>query len=421
VKSEPVFYIAFRYLLGRAKEGGRYLRGAVAGIALSLIPIVVTLIVADGMIRGITDRYIEMGTGHLQAYNYIDPQDLDSMIEKIQDSDDVTGYWKERQSLGVLVGKNGKTGVSIRATEPSFWQDERSKNYLEVIEGSSVLENDRDILLGVALADNLGINVGDTVRLMTVRVTSNGANIPRLTPLTVRGIVSSGYRELDASWCLMTYSMGTQILPADMSNNHLIIKIDNPYDDADRIAMQLSFDLGQRHYVYSWKQLQRSQYSSYESTRQILIFIMALIVIVAAVNVSSAASMLALERNRDIAVLKAFGTSPKSVSGIFLSASFLTGVFGSIIGISLGLFIGRFINQIIRGMEWFLGAISSLFGGGKVSILDPEYYLEEIPIIIDWSAIIAIFIFTIVCSVIASWIPAKKAGKTSPTELLRKN
>ncbi|MDR2900393.1 MAG: ABC transporter permease [Treponema sp.] len=421
MKSSPVFFIALRYLLGRAKEGGRYLRGAVAGIALSLIPIVVTLIVADGMIRGITDRYIEMGTAHLQAYNFHTSDDLDSMVESIQHLEGIRGIWKERQSLGILVGKDGKTGVSIRAVEPGFWEDEGSKKYLQVIDGSSVLDSDREILLGTALAQNLGISVGDTVRVMTVRVTSTGNNIPRLTPLTVKGIVSSGYRELDAAWCLMTYSMGTQILPPSMSNNHLMIKIDRPYEDAERISAEIISQLGPRHWVYTWKELQRSQYSSYESTRQILIFIMALIVMVAAVNVSSATSMLALERQRDIAVLKAFGTSPKSTTGIFLSASLLTGIFGSIFGISLGLLIGRFINQIIRGLEWILGAISSIFGGGKVVILDPEYYLEEIPIIIDWKAIIVICFFTILCSVVASWLPSRRAGKISPSELLRKN
>ncbi len=363
MKSAPVFFIAFRYLLGRAKEGGRYLRGAVAGIALSLIPIVVTLIVADGMIRGITDRFIELGTSHLQAFNFNDPEDLDSMIEKIQPLEGFTRYWKERQSLGILVGNNGKTGVSIRAVEPGFWEDEGSKKYLQVIEGSSVLDNDREILLGTALAQDLGIEVGNDVRLMTVRVTSDGNHIPRITPLKVKGIVSSGYRELDSAWCLMTYSMGTQILPAALSNNHLMIKIDKPYDDADRISDELVSLLGPMHLVYTWKELQRSQYSSYESTRQILIFIMALIVMVAAVNVSSATSMLALERQRDIAVLKAFGTSPKSTSGIFLSASLLTGIFGSIFGISLGLIIGCFINEIIRGLEWFLGTVSAVFGG----------------------------------------------------------
>lgn len=425
MKSEPVFFIAFRYLLGRAKEGGRYLRGAVAGIALSLIPIVVTLIVADGMIRGITDRYIELGTGHLQVYNYGDSEDLDGIIDGLKRVDGITGNWKERQSLGILVGPKGKSGVSIRAVEPGFWEDEGSKKYLEVIEGSAVLESDREILLGSALAEELGIELGienkKNVRLMTARVTANGSTIPRITPLTVKGIVSSGYRELDSTWCIMTYSMGNQILPSEMSNNHLIIKIDQPYEDSENVRGELLSTLGPRHWVYTWKELQRSQYSSYESTRQILIFIMALIVMVAAVNVSSATSMLALERQRDIAVLKAFGTSPQSISGIFLSASFLTGVFGSIFGISLGLFIGRFINEIIRGLEWFLGRISSLFGGGEVTILDPGYYLEAIPVIIDWKAVAAIGFFTILCSVIASWIPARKAGKTSPTELLRKN
>ncbi len=421
MKFRSSFFIALRYLLGRAKEGGRYLRGATAGIALSLIPIVVTLIVADGMIRGITDRYIEMGTGHLQAYNFGDSQDLDSIIGAVQHVDGIRGYWKERQGLGVLVGKTGKTGVTIRATDPGFWQDEESGKYLQVIEGSSVLEDDRDVLLGDALAESLGISAGNSVHLMTIRVTSDGKNIPRITQLNVKGIVSSGYRELDATWCLMSYTMGTQILAGELSYNYLILKVDDPYTDADRISRELFLSLGPRNGVYTWKELQRSQYSSYESTRQILIFIMALIVMVAAVNVSSATSMLVLERQRDIAVLKAFGASPAGTSRIFLSASFLTGLFGSIIGISLGLVIGSFINQIVHGLEWFLGIFSSLFGGGEVKILDPGYYLEEIPIIIDWKAVAAIGFFTILCSIIASWLPSKRAGKIPPVELLRKN
>ncbi|GMO52558.1 MAG: hypothetical protein Ta2G_10570 [Termitinemataceae bacterium] len=49
--------------------------------------------------------------------------------------------------------------------------------------------------------------------------------------------------------------------------------------------------------VYTWKDIQRSQYSSYESTRQLLLLIMALIVLIAAVNVSSATSMLVIERH----------------------------------------------------------------------------------------------------------------------------
>ncbi|MDR2102566.1 MAG: ABC transporter permease, partial [Treponema sp.] len=88
--------MALRYLLGRAREGGRYLRGAAAGIALSLIPIMVTLVVADGMIRGITDRFLELGTGHLQVHNFFDPSMIEWAIPQAAALGDVRGVWPER-------------------------------------------------------------------------------------------------------------------------------------------------------------------------------------------------------------------------------------------------------------------------------------------------------------------------------------
>jgi lipoprotein-releasing system permease protein len=147
---------------------------------------------------------------------------------------------------------------------------------------------------------------------------------------------------------------------------------------------------------------------------------MALIVIVAAVNVSSATSMLAIERQRDIAVLKTAGAGPGDTGRVFLWASFLTGLAGAAAGISLGLLIGSLINPLIHGLELILGFFSGLFHGGEVRILDPGYYLERIPIIIDWKAVALIGLFTIFCSVLASWIPARRAGKTRPVEILRK-
>jgi lipoprotein-releasing system permease protein len=130
--------------------------------------------------------------------------------------------------------------------------------------------------------------------------------------------------------------------------------------------------------------------------------------------------MLVLERQRDIAVLKVSGASVRGVTGIFLWGSFLTGLFGAITGITLGLLIGSNINFLIRSLEKILSFFSALFKGGEVRILDPGFYLETIPIIIDWGAVMLIGFFAILCSVLASWIPARRAGKLKPMELLRK-
>src|SRR5215475_4958475 len=123
LRAASAFFIAIRYLLGRAHEGGRYLRGAAAGIAVSLIPIIVTLIVADGMIRGITDRYLELGTGHLQIYNYFYNQQPEAALPYIEDVPGIRGVWSERHGLGVIFHGPSSKGVTIRAVDKSFWED----------------------------------------------------------------------------------------------------------------------------------------------------------------------------------------------------------------------------------------------------------------------------------------------------------
>ena len=419
VKIRPAFFIALRYLLGRAREGGRYLRGAAAGIALSLIPIIVTLIVADGMIRGITDRYLELGTGHLQIYNYFNNHEPETVLPQIKGIPGVRGAWPERHGLGVVFHGSSSKGVTIRAVEKSFWEDPGSMKYLKVLSGEANTDNARDVLLGEDLANSIGASAGSTVRIMTIRSSTGGSYIPRVTPFTVRGIISSGYRELDSLWCIMSLEAGKQILP-DSGTAFLMLKIDDPYSDADSMVNTLYGFLDSNYGVYTWKMLQSSQYSSYESTRQLLLFIMALIVLVASVNVSSATSMLVIERQRDIAVLKASGAGPSFTSAVFLWGAFLTGLTGSVFGIAAGLAIGCSVNSLIRALEKALTFFSGIFHGGPVLILDSGYYLETIPIIVNWKMVFIIALSTILASVLASWLPARRAGKLKPIEILRK-
>ncbi|MCL2806383.1 MAG: ABC transporter permease [Treponema sp.] len=419
MKSKAAFFIALRYLWARAHEGGRYLRGAAAGIAVSLIPIIVTLIVADGMIRGIIDRYLEVGTGHLQVYEIMSYGDT-NLVNRIKELDFVRGVWPEKRGMGVIAGRSGRTGVTVRSIDPSFWDDPGSLEYLKIIDGINKPETDRDIVLGQTLAENIGVRAGDTVRLMTLRDGDSGRLSPRMATFTVRGILSCGYNELDALWCIISYEGGERVFTSDNTQQSIIIKTDDPYKNIDNYSWEIYIKAGSNYSVYTWKDLLRSQYSSYETSRQILLFIMTLIVIVAAINVSSATSMLVLERQRDIAVLKVTGGSVMGVTGIFLWGSFLTGLVGSIIGITLGLLIGVNINFLIRSLEKFLSFFTGLFKGEEVKILDPGFYLETIPIIVDWNMVFLIGLFAIICSVIASWIPAIRAGRLKPMELLRK-
>jgi len=124
MKARVVFFVALRYLLGRGKEGGRYLRGAAFGIALSLVPIVVTLVVADGMIRGITERFLELGSYHVQASDRRAGGEPATELESAAAVPGVRGAWTERQGLGIVVGSGGKSGATVRAVSRGFLSDE---------------------------------------------------------------------------------------------------------------------------------------------------------------------------------------------------------------------------------------------------------------------------------------------------------
>ena len=423
-KTAAYFFIAFRYLIGRSNKKGRYLLGATAGIALSLVPIMVTLVVTDGMIRGITDRFLELGTGHIQIRSYQPALEagfnIDLALPFIEELDGIRGVWHEIDGIGIIMGALGKTGVTIRAVTPSFWEDEGSRKYLDVIEGSAKIQNDNDVLVGAQLAKTVGAEVGKTLRIMTVRTTEDGRNIPRTMAFTVRGIVSSGYHEIDAMWCLVDYETGKQLLSGESAEPFLIVKTNDPYTSLEASAALINRSMSGFFHALTWKQIQPLQYSSYEQTRQILLFIMALIVLVAAVNVSSAISMLVIERQRDIAVLKAFGTGEQGTASIFLFGGFLTGLVGMSIGITTGLIFGTHINEIIHALEWLINFWAAMFNLGTVKILDPGFYLESIPIIINWPTVAGIGIFTLICSVLSSAVPAYRAGSAKPVELLRK-
>jgi lipoprotein-releasing system permease protein len=424
VKTKTALFIALRYLTGK-RGGGRYLIGAAFGIALSLVPIMVTLIVADGMIRGITDRFLELGTGHIQVWENLrsirgDSLTVEDAAETVRKNPQVRGVWAETQGLGIILGFKGRTGVTIRAVESGFWQDEGAAQYLEIIDGDSRIERDNEALLGESLAETAGVKVGDTVRVMTVRETADGRSIPRATLFKVKGIVSAGYHELDSLWCIVNYEAGKRIFDNSLSHSFLLVKVNAPYENIAETAYGLLADLDFGFGVYTWRELQAAQYDSYESTRQLLLFIMALIVLVAAVNVSSATSMLTIERFRDIAILKAGGANPRETGAVFILGGLVTGIAGTLFGMSAGLLIGYFINPLIHGLERVLTFFSRLFSGADIKILDPGFYLENIPVAINWNTVLTIALFAVLSSAAAAYLPARRAGRQKPISLLRK-
>ncbi|MCX8013544.1 MAG: FtsX-like permease family protein, partial [Rectinema sp.] len=154
----------------------------------------------------------------------------------------------------------------------------------------------------------------------------------------------------------------------------------------------------------------------------ILILIMALAIIIAVINLASALTTFVTEHRTEIAILRSFGASTTQTAQIFLLGGAVTGAIGCIAGSVAGIAISMYINEIIRGLEIVIQAAAALFGNSAnhIRLLNPDYYLERIPIAIDWPAVAIINAAGLLLSALASLIPASKSAEIAPAELIRR-
>lgn len=446
MKISASFLLALRFLgFGSSKtvsNARKSLYGAIAGIGISLVPLIIVLVVADGMIEGISSRVIELSTAHFRVSDYTglskmsdDPLILQSIEHSIIENDPtgkIVQTAAEIQGLGIAIGKKGRSGATIRCVSPSFFERMSTQSsLLEIIEGKMEPLTNNEAYIGKKLASQIGVHEGDSFRLLTMQEGNRTKGIPKFTNVRVKAIISSGYQELDALWVFLSLETGVKILSPEYSSSFINVYVDNPFSNIDAIKYGIMRIIPEGFNVFSWKQLNRSQFQSFNTTRTLLVFIMLLILFIASVNVSSALVMLVMERRKEIAILKSTGASPEGITFAFILAGFFTGLGGLIVGLPAGIFCALHINEILKFIERLINMIVSLVymcSGGNITgklllpviLLDPAYYLEVIPVTLNYAELLVIGIGTLLLSVLVSILPAVRAGQERPLDTMRK-
>lgn len=443
------FLYAIRILFSKAKfkdntHGGKSLFGAMLCIGISLVPLVGVQVVSQGMIDGITGRMIGLSSHDMQvrinSYStQIDSADkLEHFADRVKSVSGVSDVFPEIQGMGLVVANGIRCGASVRAVPRDMFS--RNKNFstlFKIMEGSSSLDEERGVVLGEKIAQDLKVHPGDKVSFVTINKV--GENIvPKMSQFTVTGIVSSGYQELDALWFFIPLETGYQVLSPKSCQFILGATTPDPFspelvNTRRNVVNELSGftnDEPLEHFrVYTWNELNSSEYENFASTKILLLLIMLLVVLVASVNISSALVMIVMERRKEIAILKSVGGTPEGISVSFLIVGIGAGVGGVLIGIPVGLLGAVNINRLIKLVESLINICAkflylivngSLADFNSINLLDPAYYLQDIPISVSFTDLLVITLGTLLLSLLVSVIPAIKAGKEKPLDIIRK-
>ncbi len=350
MKARFVLFFGRRMLRGKAGTA-RYLRGAVLGIAVSLVPLVVVMEVSTGMIEGITARLLEVGTYHIQVplAPDIPGPGLAALAAAIGRVPDVVATVPERIGTAMIVSARGAAGVSIRFVPPDlFDRDKGFRAFVAIREGDAGLDRPDSLMVSSAMAASLGVGAGDAVDVLTTWGESLSGP-PKLTPVRVSGVYDTGYQELDAALAYAPLALADRILSPRAARAMIGVKVRDPFGDLTEVTGRIARVVGGDTRVATWREIEYARLSSFRTTKALLVFIMALIVVVACVNVSSSVLMILFERRHDLGILKSVGASPHGLSLSFLLAGFATGLAGTVAGIAAGLLVAVNINEVIAG------------------------------------------------------------------------
>ena len=433
--------LAYRILFpkGESSAARQSLSASLLCIGISLVPLIVVLAVSNGMIQGMTERIIGLSSSHIEAVVessspfVSDAASFARFASRLKTVEGVTNAYPEIDASALASGASYRCGVQVRAVLPEVFTENKSfASLFRVTDGDigDFKSGAKAAVVGEETAKRLGIRSGDKFRLITAQANADGTVLPKAALLSVAAVVSSGYQELDAAWLFVPLDTGFDIIRSGTGKYSVLVETENAFSpELVRVQNSLRDAFPFDADFYRWDELNLDKYENFASTKIMLVFIMLLIVLVASINISSSLVMLVAEKRREIAVIKSLGGSAHGIALAFLTAGTAAGFGGVLIGLPIGLACAVNVNRIIVFLEKIVNAAAEflyiikgydIHSFAHIALLDPEYYLPEIPVVIPFRDTAIIVISTVLLALAASVIPAYKAGHEKPLETLRK-
>ena len=403
---------------GRGKKRDRFVSfvaaSSMAGIALGVAALIVVLSVMTGFQVQVRDRMLSV-LPHIQVYNPGVPattaiEDWKNLKELTMKNPEVVGASAFVAASGMLARQDSLKGVEIRGILPESEGDVSDlPKQMQQGDLDSLQPGSFNMVLGTRAAAQLGVEIGDTVLVMSPQGSMNPAGFsPRMRQFTVTGIFASGHAEYDSNLAFIAVK-DAAVLFRDSGIAGARLKIKDMIK-APQVANELMNSLPPGYILRDWTYDNRTWFAAVKTEKRMMFMILALIVAVAAFNLLSSLVMSVKDKQSDIAILRTLGASPKSIAGIFLVQGSLIGVLGTIIGVGLGCLIAYNIDVIVPFIENLLGT----------HFIDPGVYIiNQLPSQVELDEVATVGITSLVLSLLATLYPSWRASRLQPAEVLR--
>lgn len=404
------WFISRRYLRAKHRQGFISLISliSVIGITVGVIALIVVLSVYSGFTDGLRDQILGINSHIIVQRVEGKIENYDLTRDRVLSVDGVQGATPYLYSQTLLSGNSGGTGVVLRGIEPETAKQIISLSDQMIAGSIEDLSFDSDerlppIIIGARLAEELRATVGGKVRLISPSgpLTPMGV-IPKIKTSRVAGIFESGMYEYDSSLAYMHIHAVQQFLELDdVAHGIEVLVQEELLYKADRVAQAIVDKVGPGTIARDWMSMNRNLFAAFKLEKIGMFICVALIILVAALNIISALIMLVMEKGRDIAILKSMGATSGSIMKIF----FLQGLVISLTGTLLGVLGGLGLCELLSRYQF-------------IELPSNVYPMTTLPIKVLPADVAIIACCSIIISLSATIYPSWKASRVKPAEVL---
>ncbi|MFC1841792.1 FtsX-like permease family protein [Candidatus Dependentiae bacterium] len=406
--NKPCLFLAWRYLKGSRKEKSISTMVIICflGILIGSFSLALIASIMNGFEKVTHER---MQSIHPQIIAHANGQELD--FEKIsnvlkQEFPEIKAFSPSSMKQAIVQSDTddqyyiiGLKGIDPK-TEHTVCNIE--KKIIKSITPKKALADiaqDNRILIGEKLAENLDVSVGDQINIFfstSEKITRKKIKLDRQYAI-VGGIFKTGIDEFDNNLAISSLPFFKNIF--DQTGITQISITLQPHADEKKVITQLRDRFGIE--AYSWKNLYPALVEALKLEKYAMFLILALITLVASMNIISLLFMQIIQKRPDIAILKAMGMPNIKISRIFLYMGMTIAFAGSLIGLLLAFISG-----------WILEHYPFIK-------LPDAYYVTYLPAKMEWSIFFAVFAVVMILSFLSTWFPTRKTRNINISQILR--
>ena len=400
-------FIALRYMLARRQQSSisRVSLFSTIGVAVGVMALVVALALMTGLQGELRNRILG-STAHVYVWKTGTLGDYEEEVSRLRAVPGVAGAGPAILGKALVSSDRSDAFITLKGIDPvlegQVTDIERTIKQGDVSGLTPHGEDGRQgILLGIDLAQQLGVRVGDEISLLTPGgIGSPMGRISYPRRVRVAGIFQLGLYEYDSGYGFVSLDFAKRILSKEGPD--LIQLRVNDIWAAAGIARSISERLGPEYISEDWSELNRSLFSALWLEKMAISITIGLIVMVGALNIISSLILLVMQKSRDIAILKTMGTSSVRVMVIFMMQGLVIGVIGTTVGGLLGL-----------GLCWVLDTYE------LIQIPMDVYQVSHVPFVVQPQDFLVVVVATIAICFLATIYPSRQASRLDPVQALR--